>query len=84
MQTRMESVVEKLIDLFAAICISTWLTIFIIQDTLHIGEVSIGQALYSTLIFSGASFIRGYFIRRMCNSFVVKRVYREREKVNRP
>ncbi len=74
MQTRMESVYERLCDLAIAVGISTWLQAFLVEDILHIGEVSVGQALYTTLIFSAVSFVRGYFIRRLFNYFVVRRL----------
>lgn len=65
MQTRKHSAIEQVINIVAGILISFLIQLWI-YPLLNI-PVTINQNLFITLVFTIASFIRGYFIRRLFN-----------------
>ena len=67
MQTRKHSAIEQVINIVAGILISFLIQLWI-YPLLNI-PVTINQNLFITLVFTIASFIRGYFIRRLFNKF---------------
>ena len=67
MQTRKHSAIEQVINIVAGILISFLIQLWI-YPLLNI-PVTINQNLFITLVFTIASFIRGYFIRRLFNKY---------------
>ena len=65
-QSRLESLVEALVNTVVGFCI-TMVVLPVVNIICGI-EMSIGQASLSTLLFTIVSIVRGYVIRRVFNN----------------
>jgi len=65
MQTKKNSLFESVVNTLTGFLVSLLIQ-FIIYPALKI-PVSLNQNIFITVIFTGASIVRGYFIRRLFN-----------------
>ena len=66
-QTRIESLIEVVINIFLGWCISMLITIYLIVPLWNL-DWSLADSFWVTVIYTVAAIIRGYLVRRFFNA----------------